>query len=95
MAWKVIYHKAVMGDLIRLGKVDARRILRAIAERIVEGEPDKLGKPLAGKLAGCRRIRVGNTRIVYRVDGARIEVLIIAVGARRDSEVYDLANKRS
>ncbi|MDF3933541.1 type II toxin-antitoxin system RelE family toxin [Pseudomonas citronellolis] len=95
MAWKVIYHEAVMGDLVRLGKVDARRILRAIAERIVDGEPDKLGKPLAGKLAGCRRMRVGNTRIVYRVDGHRVEVLIIAVGARRDNEVYNLADKRS
>ncbi|MGC1330310.1 type II toxin-antitoxin system RelE family toxin [Pseudomonas sp.] len=57
----------------------------------VHGEPDKTGKPLRGSLAGCRRNRAGDTRIVYRVDGQAIIVLIIVVGARRDSEVYDAA----
>ncbi|PWU28738.1 plasmid stabilization protein [Pseudomonas sp. RW407] len=94
MAWNVIYHEAVTDDLLRLGRVEAQRILKVIGQRIVEGEPDKLGKALAGSLAGCRRIRVGNTRIVYRVNGPRIEVLIIAVGARRNDEIYDLASKR-
>ncbi|WP_435605898.1 type II toxin-antitoxin system RelE family toxin [Pseudomonas knackmussii] len=95
MAWEVIYHPEVVSDLDQLGSVEARRILRAIQERIVDGEPDKIGKPLRTSLAGCRRIRVGNTRIVYRVDGAEIRVLIIAVGARRDDEVYIIAERRA
>jgi mRNA-degrading endonuclease RelE of RelBE toxin-antitoxin system len=33
-------------------------------------------------------------RIVYRVDGTKIEVFVIAVGLRRDDEIYDLALKR-
>jgi mRNA interferase RelE/StbE len=37
----------------------------------------------------------GQTRIVYRVDGEHIEVLIIAVGMRRDNEIYEAAGKRS
>jgi mRNA interferase RelE/StbE len=65
-----------------------------IEERIAQGEPDKLGKSLAGQLSGCRRIRTGQTRIVYRVDGNRIEVLIIAVGMRRDNQIYDAASSR-
>lgn len=39
-------------------------------------------------------MRTGNTRIIYKVDGFSIQVLIIAVGARRDDEVYELANRR-
>ena len=94
MAWQLIYHPDVQQDLIRLGSAAANRVLDVIEERIRDGEPDKLGKPLRGALAGCRRIRTGNTRIVYKVDGLAIQVLIIAVGARRDEEVDDLANRR-
>ena len=91
MAWGIYYHPDVEQDLRSLGRSEARIILKVIEERIALGEPDKLGKPLSGELAGFRRIRTGQTRIVYRVDGIRIEVLIIAVGMRRDNEIYDLA----
>ncbi|SEO17045.1 mRNA interferase RelE/StbE [Vreelandella aquamarina] len=74
-----------------MGTAAAKRILDVIEDRIRDGEPDKLGKPLRGTLAGCRRIRTGNTRIVYRVDGEAIQVLIIAVGARCDEEAYKRA----
>lgn len=94
MSWRVAYHPDVDGDLRSLGRAEARAILKVIEERIVHGEPDKIGKPLAGNLAGCRRIRTGQTRIVYRVNGQRIEVLIIAVGMRRDDEIYEAASDR-
>lgn len=94
MVWKVDYHPEVMDDLTSLGNAEAARILRVIEERIINGEPDKMGKPLRNSLAGCRRIRTGNTRIVYQVDGQAIRVLIIAVGPRRNSEVYSSAEKR-
>lgn len=94
MAWAVNYHPEVEQDLRILGRAEARVILKVIEERIAQGEPDKLGKPLTGDLAACRRIRTGQTRIVYRVDGDRVEVLIIAVGMRRDNEIYDTASSR-
>ena len=94
MAWTVNYHPEVEKDLLCLGRTEARAILKVIEERIAQGEPDKLGKPLAGLLSGYRRIRTGQTRIVYRVDGDRIEVLIIAVGMRRDNQIYDTASSR-
>ncbi|WP_277810935.1 type II toxin-antitoxin system RelE family toxin [Chromohalobacter canadensis] len=94
MTWRVIYHPDVQQDLTRLGSAAATRILDVIEARIRDGEPEKLGKPLRGTLAGCRRIRTGNTRIVYKVDGEAIQVLIVAVGARRDEEVYKLADRR-
>ena len=94
MVWGVIYHPEVQKDLDLLGAVAANRILDVIEERIINGEPDKSGKPLRASLAGCRRIRAGDTRIVYRVNGRAIQVLIVAVGARRDEEVYDAAERR-
>jgi mRNA interferase RelE/StbE len=95
MVWTVTFHPEVQNDLRELGRVEARNLLAVIDSRIVHGEPDKAGKPLHGALAGYRRMRTGDTRIVYRVDKGKIEILIIAVGMRRDDEVYDKAGKRA
>lgn len=94
MVWTIRYHSEVTKDLASLGRAEARIILRVIEQRIAHGEPDRLGTALSGPLAGCRRIRTGQTRIVYRVNGPRVEVLIIAVGMRRDNEIYDAASGR-
>ncbi len=94
MPWRVIYHDDVKADLADLGNSRAQKVLKVIEERIMYGEPNKSGKPLAGNLAGYRRIRTGDTRIIYRVLELKIEVFIIAAGNRRDDEVYDLAVKR-
>jgi len=54
------------------------------------------GKPLERALKGCRSIRpdgVAN-RVVYRLlEGGEL-VEILAIGRRRDSEIYDLASNR-
>jgi mRNA interferase RelE/StbE len=94
MAWTLAYHPDVQDDFRKLGRVEARNIQAVIIDRLQNGEPDKAGKPLHGALAGYRRLRTGATRIVYRVDGRKIEVLVIAVGMRRDDEVYEKANRR-
>ena len=94
MAWTVLYHPAVQDDFRRLGRVEARKIQTVIDERLIKGEPDNAGKQLSGALAGYRRMRTGSTRIVYRVNKGKIEILIIAVGMRRDDEVYMKAGER-
>ena len=65
--------------------------MRVIDQRIHRGEPEKAGKPLSGDLAGCRRIRTGDTRIIYQVNERTLEATILAVGMRRREEVYELA----
>ncbi len=95
MVWAVLYHPDVPADLRALGRAEAARIVKAIDTRLRQGEPDKIGKPLRDDLAGCRRLRIGDTRIVYRVDPRAVEVLVVAVGPRRDQAVYRRAGKRS
>ncbi|WP_342030359.1 type II toxin-antitoxin system RelE family toxin [Pseudomonas sp. CFBP 13719] len=56
------------------------------------GEPqDRQGFALT--TGGYRRIRTGDVRIVYRINGTEI-ILVVCVGARRDDEVYDAAVRR-
>lgn len=94
MKWTVNYLPEALEDLDALGKPDARKALKVIEERIINGEPEKAGKPLRKELAGCRRIRTGDIRIVYKVFEDEVQVLIIAVGPRRNDEVYGEAEKR-
>lgn len=94
MTWAVEYLPEVYDDLKALGRAQARRILKVIEARIVHGEPDQSGKPLRKPLTGCRRIRVSDTRIVYRIHKEKVCVLIVAVGMRRDSEAYEKARER-
>ena len=94
MTWKVTYHQEVAEDLEALGPYQAGRIMNVIDARLYRGEPDKVGKPLGGDVAGCRRLRVGALRVVYRVESRKREALILAVGPRRQEEVYLKAGKR-
>lgn len=84
MGWTLVY-TASAARAIRKIDPAVRRRLSAAFQKLRE-EPDR-GKPLQLSLRGLRSWRTGDYRIVYRVIDARIEVLIVAVGHRRD--VYD------
>ncbi len=66
---------------------------------ILKEYPLKVGKALKGNLQNYRSIRsVGQRyRIIYQVKEAEIEVIVVAVGIRRDGEkkndVYELMKK--
>ena len=77
-----------------------RRVQAKIRDRI-EGlafEPEKQGKPMSGDLRGYRSLRaVGQRyRIVYRVERARVTVVIAGIGIRKDGDkgdIYALAHR--
>ncbi len=59
--------------------------------------PDGYGKPLAGKLSGCCKIKLRDygIRIIYKLvppDSENMNIIII--GMRSDNEVYDIALDR-
>lgn len=60
-------------------------------ERKLRAKPD-YGRPLQGPLAGLFRLRVGDYRVVYKLAGEQIQIL--AIGPRRDEEVYRTAENR-
>ena len=60
------------------------QIRRAIEERLTV-DPIGVGKPLRYSLFGYRRLRVGDWRIIYKIDGNTVKIVKIA--NRRD--VYE------
>lgn len=83
MAWKVELAPAAKSSLDRLGKAEARRILKFLFDRLQRREnPRELGGPLKGMLREYWRYRVGNYRIICRLDDGHITVLVVDIGHR-------------
>ena len=62
-----------------------RQIRRAIETKLTT-HPFELGKPLRYSLRGARRLRVGDYRVIYRIEPPNT-VLVMKIGHRR--EVYE------
>ena len=60
------------------------QIKTAIRERLTK-EPIKLGKPLRYSLLGYRRLRIGDWRVIYKIDGNIVR--IVKIGNRK--EIYE------
>jgi len=61
-----------------------KRIKRAIEERLTV-DPVGFGKPLQYSLKGYRRLRVGDYRVIYRIEYDKRIVLIVAIKHRKDA----------
>ncbi len=93
MKWVITYHKDVEKDLKSIGAFAAKRILQAIDTKLTQA-PLEFGSPLARNLAPLRKLRVGDYRVVYQVTNHQVLVYVLAVGPRRDKEIYSVARKR-
>ncbi len=85
---RVEFDRDAARDLRKLGATAQKEILAYLRRRIATTDnPRRFGRPLAGELKGLWRYRVGDYRIVAKIEDDRFIVLVITVGHRR--EVYD------
>ena len=83
--------------ITKLDNKSRQQILEKI--ELLKTEPLKVGKPLKGNLQEYRSIRsVGQRyRIIYQVKEKEVEVIVVAVGIRRDgdkkTDIYELMKK--
>ncbi len=84
MAWTIDYADTVKGQLRKLDKQTARRILDFMDARIAGLEnPRSTGKALVGPLGGLWRYRVGDCRVICDIQDGLLRVLVVQVGNRR------------
>jgi mRNA interferase RelE/StbE len=85
--FEIRYHDRVVSeDLPNVPPAMRSRIRAAIEQRLVV-DPISYGKPLRYTLRGHRRLRVGDWRVVYRVDATQQIVFVVAIDHRKD--VYE------
>lgn len=86
--WTVEFDDRARRELRKLDTKIQLTILRYLRERIIGAcDPKRFGKPLRRNLAGLWRYRVGDYRLICRLEEDRMVVLVLQVGHRR--EVYE------
>ncbi|MBK1718518.1 type II toxin-antitoxin system RelE family toxin [Thiocystis violacea] len=88
MAWKVEFERDAQRDLSKLDPPIARRILSFLHQRLaVLDDPRSLGEALKGsKLGEFWKYRVGDYRLISRIEDQALRILVVRVGNRR--EIY-------
>ena len=77
MSFTLRYHQEVVHeDIPTLPKKERKRIQKAIGEKLAT-HPEIFGKPLRRSLKGYRRLRVGDYRIVFRIEGQTVKIFRI------------------
>ena len=84
MAWKVELDPDTEGDLDRLDPQIARRILEFLYERVARlDDPRSIGSALQGaKFGEFWKYRVGDWRIICKIEDERIAVLVLRIRHR-------------
>lgn len=87
MAWTIEFAPDAAKELKKLGRSEAARIIHTLEKRIAaQDDPRTLGGPLTGEHAGYWRWRIGDYRVIARIEDERVLILVVRVGHRR--EVY-------
>jgi len=89
MTFKVLFHPEAAQGIAAIPAPMKQRLQKAVQERLMV-EPTLYGKPLRATLKGYWKLRVGDYRVVYSIQGS--EVLIYAICHRR--HVYSAASGR-
>jgi mRNA interferase RelE/StbE len=87
LVWTIKLSDDAKRDLQKLDKPIQKRIVTFLQERIQPiGNPRTNGKALQGGLSGLWRYRVGDYRLLCRIEDDALLVLVIEIGHRK--EVY-------
>ena len=88
MTWRIELVPAARRDLDGLGPQAARRILVFLNDRVAAlDNPRSIGRALRGSdLGGFWRYRVGDYRIVAKIEDRMLRILVVRASHRR--EVY-------
>jgi len=89
LGFELKYHSRVKEDIKQLDVTIRNRIKIAIEQKLTQ-RPGDFGVPLRRSLKGYRKLRVGDYRVVFKID--QQTVIILAILHR--SIVYKVSQKR-
>ena len=88
MAWRIEFERAAARELDKLDFQSSGRILRFLRDRVAPLEdPRSIGQALKGERLGeFWRYRIGDHRVIARIEDAERLILVLRIGHRR--EIY-------
>jgi mRNA interferase RelE/StbE len=86
MAWRIEFERAAAREFDKLDPQSAKRILRFLRDRIAPLDNARsIGQVLKGDRFGeFWRYRVGDFRVIARIEDAEGLILVLRIGHRRD-----------
>jgi mRNA interferase RelE/StbE len=84
--YRIEYLASVVDEDIPALAKNVRQQIKAAIETKLVSHPIEFGKPLRYSLTGARRLRVGDWRIIYKIEPPDV-VLVVKIGHRR--EIYE------
>ncbi len=85
MAWKIELTKEVAKRIRKLDKPVAKRLIQFLHERVSTlNNPRDIGEALTGsKLGEFWKYRVGDYRIICKIEDKEITILVLQIGHRK------------
>jgi mRNA interferase RelE/StbE len=86
MAWTIEFSIAADRELTKLDSQHASRILKFVRDRLAElDDPRSIGRALQGsRLGEFWKYRVGDYRLICKIEDDRLIILVVQVGHRKD-----------
>ena len=83
MAWTTEFERDAAKEFRKLDRAAQRQIRDYLRRLEQEEDPRWRGRALTGNLAGLWRYRVGDFRLLCKLEDERLVVLVVRVGHRR------------
>lgn len=88
--YEIVYHEQVAREDIPSISTQWKKEIRRAIETKLRNSPEVFGVPLRNTLKGYRKLRVGDYRVIFRIESKKVK--IFTIGHR--SNIYSIANKR-
>lgn len=85
--WNLKFDKKAFKELSKLDKQVQQKIFSELDRILLLPHPKEVGKFLTGNLSGLWRYRVGDYRIVTRIEDNILTILVVRVAHRK--EIYN------
>jgi len=84
----ITYHERVVSDDIPLLNGAWRGKVKKAIESKLTHAPEIYGKPLRRSLSGYRKLRVGDWRVIFRIESRKVKILVIVHRSRVYERIY-------
>jgi mRNA interferase RelE/StbE len=86
LAWQIRIEAGAKKDIAKLDRPVAKRVISFLKERLEKlDDPRSIGESLKGKKFGeLWKYRVGDIRIIARIEDKELLILVVRVGHRKN-----------
>ncbi|MBA3721739.1 MAG: type II toxin-antitoxin system RelE/ParE family toxin [Parachlamydiaceae bacterium] len=88
MKYRIFYDLASKNKDFERIPSSIREIIKKAIQKKLTIDPVNFGKPLRYSLKGYRSLRVGEYRVIYKIDEDKVIVIIVDIDHRKD--IYEI-----